>query len=169
MLTVADYLFALIGFGLGWYSARHIGEMMQSLLGGLFGALVGTLVGLITAGVVGATFPTHWVESETVPLASLRSTDGLSGSFVLGSGIIGTTSYYFYYEKTPDGGYQPGKVEATNRVTIYEQAGRNVGELKVFKLAFVHPSVKWFGIVPNEYSYQFFIPEGSLQKKYIVQ
>ena len=130
-------------------------------------AIAGLVAGIAVALIVGAAVPKHWTEGETIKLVSLRSGDSVSGSFFLGTGSIGTTQYYFYY-KEAGRGYQPGRVEVADNVTIFEEK-RQAGELKVYTSKFVNPSLEWVALNVEHHKYEFIIPEGSLKKNFVLQ
>lgn len=130
--------------------------------------LIGIVFGLIVSLVLGALVPEQFVYRSTTKLASLRSNDGVRGSFWLGSGHIGTTPYYFFY-KEAGGGYQPGQVAVENyNVTVIEE-GRTDGELRTY-VTECSRSMRWFVICGEpRVRYEFHVPEGSLKRGFAVQ
>ena len=81
--------------------------------------------------------------------------------------LFGTTQYYFYY-KEAGRGYQPGRVEVADNVTVFEEK-RQAGELKVYTSKFVNPSLEWVALNVEHHKYEFIIPEGSLKKNFVLQ
>lgn len=73
------------------------------------------------AALLGFFFKAEPIKSGECHLAALRDKDGVSGQFFLGSGMIEAQPYFFYYKKRSDGGFQPGKVNVSSRVRIYEE------------------------------------------------
>ena len=124
-------------------------------------------VGVGFASLIGLAVPKHWTGPETAQLVSLRDSDGISGHFFLGTGSIGTTQYYFFYEEVGQG-YQPGKVAVTEKVMVFEEKQQN-GELKVYTRRFVNPWLRWVALHWQGQKYEFVIPAGSLKKNFILQ
>lgn len=109
----------------------------------------------------------HEMDSEpssTAELVSLRSADGISGSFsgsfFLGHGSIGSEMYYFYYVKS---GYavSPRKHLAGIGTYIYEQERRD-GKVYIYGWHFKSPFAKWFAFKPNGTTTYFYVPTGSI-------
>jgi hypothetical protein len=59
------------------------------------------------------------VDWKRYPVVSVFNDSAVSGSFVLGSGFISETEYYFVFCQLPDGGLQRKKLSARDTV-IYE-------------------------------------------------
>src|SRR3989344_204066 len=164
-------IFALVIVNFAWRplygSSYDFPEYFFSSIFLGFFATIGLAVGLAFALLVGLAVTKHWTAGEVIKLVSLRSSDGINGNFFLGTGSIGTTQYYFYY-KEAGRGYQPGKVEVADNVTVFEEK-RQAGELKVYTSKFVNPSLEWVALNLEHHKYEFIIPEGSLKKNFVLQ
>ena len=166
-------LFAILFIIFAWRSIYDFGldhdfldRFMDTLLLLLLAALVfGFGVGF--SFLAGIAVPKQWTGPETTQLVSLRDSDGVSGQFFLGTGSIDATQYYFFYKEAGQG-YQPGKVEVSNNVTVFEEKGQN-GQLKTYTYKFSNPLFRWIALeLPNQ-KYEFIIPEGSLKKNFVLQ
>ncbi len=70
----------------------------------------------------------HRVVSTEYELAAMRTTDGIEGSFVLGSGSVGSFMRYHVYIKNSDGSVSPNTISVYENVRIKEdQDLKNVG------------------------------------------
>ncbi|MBI2046515.1 MAG: hypothetical protein HYT28_03825 [Parcubacteria group bacterium] len=143
-----------------------VGYFFDTLFLGLISAFLFTL-GSGLGSLIGLAVPKHWVATETTQLISLRNSDGVSGDLFLGTGSIGATQYYFFYQK--DGkGYRQGKVAINDNAVVFEEK-RQDGELKTYTYQFVDPSLRWIAIdLQNKKKYEFTVPEGSLHKESFV-
>ena len=90
--------------------------------------MIGAFVGTALAMAVGVVLPTPVVVNEAVKLLAMRSSDGLSGTFVWGSGSIGNKTSYNFLQAMDDGSMVPGSVEADGLVHLIEDPQlQNVG------------------------------------------
>jgi len=130
---------------------------------------VGVMLGLLIGVLAGNFIPKYKVVSNTVKIVSLRNGDGITGSFFLGSGSIGSEQYYFYYKKVGNG-YQQGKLMADDKVTVFEEE-RKDGEIRIYVSNFVSKSYFWvaFPVCMFEPKYEFHIPNGSLKMNFTLQ
>jgi hypothetical protein len=85
-----------------------------------FGAIAGLLCGLFVALFVRALVPRHDVVYGTATLVSMRSADGISGTFILGTGRINSETIYNFMIKDSDGSVVPDSVPADQRVHIFQ-------------------------------------------------
>lgn len=129
--------------------------------------LLVTAIGTGLGFLIGFLFPKKRVHLWDVELVSLRNSDGVHGRFFLGTGSIGSTEYYFYYDKVGDG-FRPGKIEVDNNVTVFEQE-RNDGLLKVYETRFTNSLLWIFGLTSSERSFEIIIPNGSLKQNFVLQ
>lgn len=165
------FLFALLFVIFAW---KSIYDMVSDFLEYCFLTLFFVFCTAIAFGVgigfallIGLAVPKHWTEPETAKLVSLRDGESNSGHFFLGTGSIGTTQYYFFYEE--DGsGYRPRKVAVADNVIVFEEK-RQGGELKAYTYQFVNPSFGWVAVDWPSRKYEFVIPEGSLKKNFVLQ
>lgn len=132
--------------------------------------VVGFFVGFIVAMLIGVFLPLQWVPLETRPLVNLRSNDGISGRFFLGSGTVGTTEYYFYYTKNQDGGFEPNKLSTdSNKIVIFEE-DRSDGELRIYEDTFTNKILDYIAIdLSSKRKYEFHIPLESLTRDFHLQ
>lgn len=141
-------------------------ERFPFFVGGVFGLLMGAVVGFMVAMAVTVNAPTPYRLEEvgSYNLASLRSVDGVSGDFFLGSGSVGSDLYYFYFVDQGDQGLVASKVNATGgwlTVRVHEVDGQTGGVLKTYKWVPDRSSpVVWFGVaVEGPVSvYDFYVP-----------
>lgn len=145
-------------------ACEFIEYFMYTLLFILFSIFVFGM-GIGVSLLVGIAIPKQWREVETVQLISLRDSEGLSGSFFLGSGKIGTTPYYFFYKKVGNG-YQLGKVAVDDNVIVFEEK-REDGQLKVYTRKFTNPSLRWIALTWPSHKHEFVIPEGSIKRNFL--
>lgn len=126
--------------------------------------------------VIPSMIQTKWVETDSITLASLREKTVGEGTFYLGTGSVKGIDYYSYYRKW-EGGYKKEKITAQaldkckTDTIVYEHPNLKTGELKLFKRVFVENWYEYLGasdlIECNKY--QFHIPEGSIQKGFVLE
>ena len=117
----------LLGLGLGLLIGAVIGlrcekKLSALALGGGFGAIIGAVVGVIGGLIVSAFGPKHEVVYGPATLVAMRTADGVSGSFVWGSGSINSRVTYNFLYRNKDGSLTPGQVIADSSVHIIEDA-----------------------------------------------
>jgi len=110
-------LLGAIGIVVGVIVApRGLAKLLGIVMGGVFGAIVGVILALIIA----AAIPRHDVVYGPATMVSMRTTDGVTGTFVWGTGgIHGETSYNFMI-KQQDDSITPRTVTADSLVAIIE-------------------------------------------------
>lgn len=116
------------------------------------------------AALVGAFFETQPVEIEHLKLVAIRDKDGVTGQFFLGSGMIQSEQYYFYYKTNSDGSVTPDKVRAGQGVRVYEQ-DRKDAELVTYEWQLIK-SWAWIVAIPvnsGGWSYKFYVPKGTVR------
>ncbi len=111
------YLFAAIGLVVGFF----IGDPgVWKLIGLGVGCVFGGVVGLIVGLAVSACTPRTSVVYGPATMVSMRTSDGVTGTFVWGTGgFRGETSYNFMI-KQQDGSITPRSVPANSLVAIIE-------------------------------------------------
>jgi hypothetical protein len=109
----------LIGAVVGW---RCGGKFSGLACGSGFGALIGLFAGAIGALIIGSFVPKHDVVYGPATLVAMRTADGVSGSFVWGSGSINSRVTYNFLYRNKDGSLTPGQVVADSDVHIIEDA-----------------------------------------------
>jgi hypothetical protein len=137
------------------------------MLGIIVGVMVMVMVGVIPALITGNFLEKTWEQTEQIELLSLRNNDGVSGHFFLGSGSIQSEQYYFFHKKSGDG-YQPGRVKADDNVLVHESEGQG-GMAKVYTRKFVNKRHEWYAACWPSEKYEFFIPNGSLQRDFVLK
>ena len=139
--------------------------MMKSYSKFFFGTVTWFLIGIAFAFLIGLAMPKHW-EPKTTELVSLRDDSGVSGRFFLGTGAINENQYYVFYKKIGSG-FQQGKVEVSDNVTIFEEE-REDGEVKLYIYQFVNPSSWLWSLDYEEKKWEFFIPKGSIKRNFVL-
>jgi len=89
---------------------------------GFIGLVIGAVIGNISAMVVGAYMPRHQVIYGPATLVAMHSVDGVSGTFVYGSGSMSSQLSYHFIRRNSDGSLTPGHVPADSMVHIVEDA-----------------------------------------------
>lgn len=165
------FLFALLFVIFAWrdtykMSCGFMDYFTDTFLLALFTAVV-FCVGIGFALFIGLAMPKQWSGPETTKLVNLRDNDSINDRFFLGFGSINATQYYFFYEEIGSG-YKPGKVAAADNVTVFEEKQEG-GELKTYSYQFVSPSFRWIALKRQHQKYEFFVPEGSIKKDFVLQ
>lgn len=111
-----------IGSAIGSYQAfRPRKPSIQRFFGAFaIGAAAGILAGFFVALFLGFAMPKIRVAAEPVQLAAMRSSDGVTGTFMLGSGTVESTVRYRFMQRAEDGSFVPGSVRADDTVHIIE-------------------------------------------------
>jgi hypothetical protein len=120
------------------------------------------LIGI--ACVLGMAFDTHPVQTDDYKLVAIRDKDGITGQFFLGTGMIQSEQYYFYYKTNSDGSVTPDKVRAGQGVRVYEE-DRQDAELVVYEWQ-LNQSWAWlvaFPVNSGGWSYKFHVPKGTVR------
>ena len=96
-------------------------ESGKYLLNTILGTIIGAVVGLFAAlTVICYMLPMKDVVYGPAKLVAMRSSDGISGTFVWGSGSIGNRTTYNFLQRMEDGSMVPGSVPADDRVHLIE-------------------------------------------------
>lgn len=124
------YATAAIGTCIGIYfylkgTKRAIWEL---LFNSVFAGAIGAVVGMFVAMVLSTAVPRTHTTNEPVTLVSMRNQDGLTGSFIFGSGSINSSMSYHFLIKQKDGSLVPNSVLSTELVHFIEDPElKNVG------------------------------------------
>ncbi len=116
-------LFTVLGLAGGLIRARYDGtEKISNYTRYSFnGMCAGCSIGMLTAIVlVRLLVPMQNVVSEPITLAAMRNQDGISASFIFGSGSINSVNTYNFLQRTKDGSMVPGSVPANGLVHLIE-------------------------------------------------
>lgn len=167
----------VIGGIVGVILGRNIGrpntppDIGNTISGGVFGVLLGAVASLVVTVVIGSFLARPvWVRTNVTELVSLRSDDHqIKGTFFLGSGSIGDNTWYFYYAKV-GGGYQPKKLVADEKVTIFEDNTKNPSLVQFTKCDHgrFNNRLYFYPIFTDEYKYEFHIPPGAIRRNFIL-
>jgi hypothetical protein len=140
--------------------------MMSAFFTILFtGIIAGVCAGC--AALTGLLFASHPVQVSDRSLIAIRDKDGIAGEFFLGSGMIKSDQYYFYYEQMENGGFRPGKIMADSGVRVYEET-RSDAKLIEFEWVVDNPLASWIAFPVNAtgYLYEFHVPKGTIRTGY---
>lgn len=169
-------LIATIGTVLGFFIASNgIGAKLVGLAAGLF---IGCFVGTFVADVVTSNFvPRKEVTYGPATLVSMRTSDGISGAFIWGSGQFGSSSSYNFMMKLDNGNLTPRSVTADSLVQIREDASlTNVGYWRTIKSEpdFNSPLAPWAIGLSKERNkvilrQEFDVPAGTVVQAFKVQ
>jgi hypothetical protein len=107
----------LLGVIIAAFGERSWGKF---LAGGIVGPCAGAFVGFICAIVIGAFVPMKDTVYGPGTLVSMRSSDGLSGTFIWGSGSVNSTVTYNFMQRMDDGSLSPRSVYANDLVRLIE-------------------------------------------------
>lgn len=124
------YVLALIGLSIGFLiylkgTRRNNTEFFfNSFMGGFLGCVAGIIIAMMVSLVV----PTTLTAKDPVTLVSMRNQDGLTGSFIFGSGSINSSMSYNFLMKQKDGSMVPGTVSSSEIVHFIEDPElKNIG------------------------------------------
>jgi len=180
MYTV--FTFALIGVFIGvgfWHKYGKNDHAKRTVLRLLVGIGVGgglnALVGLVVAAILTAQLPRRDVIYGPANLVAMRSTDGLSGTFVWGAGSIGGSVRYNFMMVSDDGSMVPGSVSADSLAHITEDkamVGRGTWTTIKSEPDYSVPLSKW-ALKGNEYAkivrHDFRVPVGTVVQQFNVK
>lgn len=162
----------LVGVIIASFGKRHWGKY---LFGGIAGPCAGAVVGFICALVIGSLVPMKDTVLGPGTLVSMRSSDGLSGTFIWGSGSINSTVTYNFMQRMDDGSLAPRSVYADDLVRLIEDPElKDVGYWRTTMRACDEDSAlfKW-GIFTKERErivrQEFRVPVGTVIQQFKVQ
>lgn len=108
----------VIGLIIASLGKRESGKyLLNTILGTIIGAVVGVFAALT---VICYMLPMKDVVYGPAKLVAMRSSDGISGTFVWGSGSIGNRTTYNFLQRMEDGSMVPGSVPANGLVHLIE-------------------------------------------------
>ena len=97
------------------------GKIGAFLAASIFGPLDGFVIGMVIALAIGSIMlPTKTVVYGPGTLVAMRSSDGFSGTFIWGSGSIGSSSTYNFMQRMDDGSLKPGFIYVDETVRVIE-------------------------------------------------
>jgi len=89
----------------------------------LFGIFIGGMISLVFQMPIRFEHHKYTKLSEdtySIPIVSLKNRSDISGSFILGTGSIGSTEYYVYFKQYEDGGIKRDR-KPSYLVTLHER------------------------------------------------
>lgn len=132
-------------------------KVAASAVGGFF---IGSLIALF------AGFTVYGTTQTSIELASIRTTTGAQGVFVLGSGAVGSVENYNLLVVNADGSVTPMQLRANRKVRIYEDPTlHNVGRL----VTTVATDTSWSLGTRRDLGYSIYVPVGSVLSEFKVQ
>ena len=104
-----------------------IGAIIGSFIAGTFGAIIGTIAGAVVGAIIAALLisylvPMKDVVSKPIKLVAMRSSDGISGTFIWGSGAMSNRTTYNFMKLVEDGSMVPGWLPANHLVHLIEDS-----------------------------------------------
>lgn len=118
------YTIAIVGFLIGLICAKASkGNAGTYAFGTILGTAIGGVIGMVAALFIGSVLlPMRDVVYGPAPLVSMRSSDGINGSFIWGTGSVNSQLTYHFLQRKEDGSMSPRSVPATEEVHLIEDA-----------------------------------------------
>lgn len=171
VLSVITFLIAgFVFISSDWpYEWREIGEVIAMLFASV---LLAGVVFVFTALICSSVSNYHLADEEyyeyqveDVEIYSLRTSNDLNGTFVLGTGTVSTTTKYYVVIKT-DIGYKIKDINASEAYILYtkDQPHLEIYSHKDYKTS----KARWFTTGATTY-YKIYIPEGSIIENYEIK
>jgi len=105
--------------------------------------------------------------ANSIPIASLRTSDQIQGDFILGSGNINEKTYYVYYTKGNDDGYSINKIDA-NLCKIFMDDRTDGALLTIYSK--VDDDKRYWAFGTNWFDhYELHVPKGSIIQQYKIE
>jgi hypothetical protein len=139
------------------------------------GGLVGLVAGFVMSALLCGFTPYRWTETGTWKLRSMNTIDGVSGTFVWGTGSLRSETAYRVLIVNDNGSVSPLTIAATvNNTEIFEQDTlTNEGEVTIYRYM---RDRSWWGngwalekSDTDWYSYKITVPKGSVRNEFTVQ
>jgi len=120
---------------LGIYIAHRLRHYNSFFLDKPSGFLIGAFIGMLLSIFIGSQFSyTENYVASNITLASVRTTEGVEGAFIFGSGRIGDVERLSYFYVNKSGSLSPGSVKADERVHVVQDPSLfNEGFLRTIK------------------------------------
>ena len=163
---IAGFIFISSDWPYGW---REIGEVIAMLFASM---LLAGVVFVFTALICSSVSNYHLADEEyyeyqmeDVKIYSLRTSNDLNGTFVLGTGTVKTTTKYYVVIKT-NIGYQIKDIDASVAYILYtkDQPHLETYSHKDYKTS----KARWFTTGATTY-YKIYVPEGSIIENYEIK
>ena len=169
-------LCAAIGLVIGLiFAFRGKRESSKYAFFAISGPAIGAVVGLFVAmGVIGSMVPMKEVVYGPGQLVAMRSSDGISGTFVWGSGSISNQTTYNFLKRMEDGSMVPDSVPATGRVHLIEDPSLKDSGFYTIKMRVVDrtsPLFNWAlqtSFHADSERYEFRVPVGTIVQKFTI-
>ncbi len=151
---------AMIVGTVAWWEDKDL--VYGSIAGPLIlGGFVLLLVGAISAAECKQVYGVLY-EAE---IASVKTDERISGSFFLGCGMIGTKTYYYWYQGTSETGYRL-RQEDVRKCKIWEVDGppkvKIWGSVEAVPTWWVSP----FAAKDNWVQYDLYVPKGTIIRQF---
>lgn len=127
------------------------------------------IVGNLLVFVIGALLPTKMEVLDTMKMISVKDSNALEGSFVLGTGSINQVEYYTFYREWGNG-YKKEKVPVKDSV-VFEENDK-VAELIVMKKVYKEPWMNYVGLIltgQRKNEYELHVPKGTIIREFSLQ
>jgi len=158
------------------FGALNKSKVSKYLIGSTFAAAIGAFFGAMIAGtIICSMVPTKDVVYGPGKLVAMRSADGISGTFVWGSGSISSRTTYNFMQVLDDGSMKPGWVYADDLVRLIEDPElKNVGYWRttIREVDPASPLNAWAlgtGTVSTTVRQEFRVPVGTVVQQFNVK
>lgn len=185
MKPIWQWLFPLCVFGLAiyiawsnypWWHKPEFGWQGDKWFGWIAGTVATLILCAIASGlgdglasIIGEHCDQIWQRCGRDQMVSMRSADGVHGSFAGGifmmSGTVDSAQIYYYYATKPDGSFKPKKWRPDGDTSIFEE-DRTDGEVIQFDSAFANPKRAWIADTNDRVRMDFHIPKGSIRQQF---
>jgi hypothetical protein len=133
------------------------------------GGVIGVLMGGVIASCLGSVYQTAESPLPKEELISMRSSEGLTGSFVFGTGSIQDTSSFKFYVKNANGSFSKKSLAADDKVQIFEDQPEGVGYRQTFvsvceNVRYPH----WVVCEQHTIRHELHVPKGSVVQSFTV-
>jgi hypothetical protein len=136
-------------------AGRVIGTLIFAIFPAMFAVIVAMLLGLFV--------PTNYKLVDTIEIYSLQSGTGSEGSFILGSGSLGSSHAYYFYTKEESGAFNPESlVDEEDNILIVEEE-RGDGVIYVYRRVADLPFLGLLTFIFEMERYEIHVPIGSLE------
>lgn len=164
---IAGFVFISSDWPYGW---REIGEVIAKLF---VSVLLAGVVFVFTAALCNAVTSTNHLadeeyyeyQVEDVEIYSLRTSNDLSGTFVLGTGSVSSKTKYYVVIKT-NLGYKIKDIDASVAYILYT---KDKPHLEIYShKGYKTSKARWFATGATTY-YKIYVPEGSIIENYEIK
>ncbi|MES3004718.1 MAG: hypothetical protein V4690_01240 [Patescibacteria group bacterium] len=157
-----------LGFEAAWMPPKDLFDYMPIMMMAIFVGMFGLGLGAVVAYIVGDFVSHGWSKPEVTNLIHLRGVSRGDGSFFLGTGVIQSNEYYFYYTEVGNGGIRPGKIPVRDNVTLFE-GNENKPSIKKYTRKLETAWHDWIALAPHREKYEIYIPADTLKRNFDLQ